>query len=49
MGVEASYLDAAFAGMVDEFGSVDTYLEEGLGLDAADREKLRRLYTEPTP
>ena len=49
MGVESSYLDAAFAGMADEFGSVDKYLEEGLGLDAADREKLRRSYTEPTP
>jgi protein-tyrosine phosphatase len=48
MGVEPSYLDAAFSGMVDEFGSVDKYLEEGLDLDAADREKLRRLYTEPT-
>jgi hypothetical protein len=34
--------------MIDEFGSVDKYLEEGLDLDAADREKLRRLYTEPT-
>jgi len=47
MGVDASFLDAAFAGMADEFGSVDKYFEVGLGVDAADREKLRQLYTEP--
>jgi len=47
MGVDSSYLEAAFAGMADEFGTVEKYMESGLGLDASDREKLRQLYTDP--
>lgn len=46
MGVEAEFLDAAFAGMVEEYGSVEGYLERAIGLDAAARETLRQRYTE---
>jgi protein-tyrosine phosphatase len=47
MGVEQGFLEAAFAGMEADFGSVEAYLESALGVDAADRKKLRDLYTEP--
>ena len=46
MGVDASFLEAAFAGMSDQYGSVDGYLEKAIGLTAEDRKKLRRIYTE---
>jgi protein-tyrosine phosphatase len=46
MGVEAEYLDAAFEAMTSGYGSVDAYLEQAIGLDAADRDKLRATYTE---
>lgn len=41
MGVEAEFLDAARAAMVKAEGSIDTYLEKRLGVDAAMRERLR--------
>ncbi|MBU3670956.1 MAG: tyrosine-protein phosphatase [Sinobacteraceae bacterium] len=44
--VAPEYLDAAFAAMTEDFGSVDNYLEQAIGLDAADRRRLRELYTE---
>ena len=47
MGVEQGFLESAFAGMESDFGSVDAYLESAVGVDAADRKKLRDLYTEP--
>ncbi|MFC7451095.1 tyrosine-protein phosphatase [Rhodococcus daqingensis] len=34
MGVEKSYLEAGFAALDAEYGTVDNYLTEGLGLDA---------------
>lgn len=40
MGVEAAYLDAAFAAIVDRHGSVDRYLEQALGVDAALRDRI---------
>lgn len=46
MGVDAQFLDAAFAGMTEEYGSVEGYLEQEIGLDAASRETLRQRYTE---
>lgn len=46
MGVDAQFLDAPFAGMTDEYGSVVGYLEQAIGLDAAARETLRQRYTE---
>ena len=41
MGVEARYLAAAFAAMKDQHGSLDGYLEQAVGLDAATREEVR--------
>jgi protein-tyrosine phosphatase len=46
MGVDASFLEAAFDGMTEQYGSVDGYLEKAIGLTAEDRKKLRRIYTE---
>ena len=41
MGVEARYLAAAFAAMKEQFGSLDGYLEQAVGLDAATRDQVR--------
>lgn len=40
LGVEAAYLDAAWAAMAEAHGSVDGYLEQALGVDAALRERI---------
>lgn len=40
LGVEAGYLDAAFDAMVNRHGSVETYLEQALGVDAALRDRI---------
>jgi len=40
IGVEAEYLEVAFATMIETNGSVDAYLEQALGVDAALREAL---------
>ncbi|MGR4862718.1 tyrosine-protein phosphatase [Caulobacter sp. LARHSG274] len=41
LGVEAEYLAAALAEMRRQYGSVDGYLEQAVGLDAAGREAVR--------
>lgn len=41
MGVEADYLAAAFEVMKAQHGSLDGYLEQAVGLDAATREAVR--------
>jgi protein-tyrosine phosphatase len=40
MGVEAQYLEQAFAVIREAHGSLDGYLEQALGLDAALRERI---------
>ena len=40
MGVEAAYLDAAVAAITERHGSIDGYLEEALGVDAALRDRI---------
>lgn len=40
MGVEAQYLEAAFAAMREAYGSLDGYLDRALGLDGALRERI---------
>ncbi|MFC0589083.1 tyrosine-protein phosphatase [Novosphingobium aquiterrae] len=45
-GVEPAYLDKSFAAIADRSGSVETYLERVLGIDAAKRDSLRSLYLE---
>ncbi|MFN3857279.1 MAG: tyrosine-protein phosphatase [Caulobacter sp.] len=42
MGVEAEYLDRAFAVMKARHGSIDNYLRDVLGLDAGRREAVER-------
>jgi protein-tyrosine phosphatase len=42
VGVEAAYLDAAFAEINKRYGSVDAYLSDGLGLDKKRRALLRK-------
>ncbi|MFM5947785.1 MAG: tyrosine-protein phosphatase [Novosphingobium sp.] len=46
MGVEADYLNAAFRAVEARHGTIDTYLAEVLGIDAAKREALRGHYLE---
>uniref|UniRef100_B0SYG0 Protein tyrosine/serine phosphatase n=1 Tax=Caulobacter sp. (strain K31) TaxID=366602 RepID=B0SYG0_CAUSK len=41
MGVEADYLATALAEMRGQYGSIDSYLENAVGLDAAGREAVR--------
>ncbi len=41
MGVEAEYLETAFAAMRERYGSADAWLAEELGADPALRERLR--------
>ena len=40
MGVEPAYLDAALAAICQRHGSLDGYLEQALGVDAALRERI---------
>ena len=46
MGVEAEYLETAFAHAAARHGSLDAYLAEVIGVDASAREDLRRAYLE---
>jgi protein-tyrosine phosphatase len=46
MGVDRVYLEAFFASVETTYGSVDAYLAQELGVDAADIRRLRDLYTE---
>ena len=46
MGVEADYIVTAFDRAADRYGSVDAYLAQALGVDAAARDDLRRAYLE---
>ena len=47
MEVRQSYLQAAFDTMQQDYGSIDNYLREGLGVDDAFRAQLRAIYLEP--
>jgi len=42
LGVERAYLDAAFEQIAKDYGSVDAYLAQELGVDAATRKRLRK-------
>jgi protein-tyrosine phosphatase len=42
----AAFLDSAFAEIESRWGSVDTYLEQEVGLTKADRALLRKAYLE---
>jgi protein-tyrosine phosphatase len=44
LGVQESYLNAAFDEMETQYGSIENYFAEGLGIDAAGQQALRDLY-----
>lgn len=46
MGVREPYLEKTFAAIEAQYGSLDNYLEQALGLDEAKRAQLRALYLE---
>ncbi len=47
MGVDRSYLQAALDEMRAQYGSVEAYFADGLGIDAAQQAALRRELVEP--
>ena len=47
MGVEASFLEAAFDEIETEYGTMDNYIENGLGVDRDTRRLLRARFLEP--
>jgi len=47
LGVEPAYVEAALESMKKEYGSVDNYLREGLGIDEGIRQQLRTTLLEP--
>jgi protein-tyrosine phosphatase len=44
LGVKREYLEAAFDEMQTQYGSIENYFSEGLGIDAAHQKALRDLY-----
>jgi protein-tyrosine phosphatase len=46
IGVEREYLEAALDEMGQEFGTIDAYFAEGLGLDASAQSALRAAFVE---
>jgi protein-tyrosine phosphatase len=46
LSVHDAYLDAALAAMSEQYGSIEGYLSQGLGLDEAARHELRRRFCE---
>jgi protein-tyrosine phosphatase len=46
LGVDERYLRAAFTAIDTQYGSVEGYLDQALGVDAAGIARLRALYTE---
>lgn len=44
LGVKKEYLDAAFDEMQKNYGSIEKYFSDGLGIDAARQQALRNLY-----
>jgi len=44
LGVKKEYLDAAFEEMRMQYGSIENYFAEGLGINAAEQEALRTLF-----
>jgi protein-tyrosine phosphatase len=42
--VQPEFLDAAFEAVEQQYGGVEAYFREGLGLREAERARLRQLY-----
>jgi protein-tyrosine phosphatase len=49
ISVEASFLDAAFDTIREDFGDLDSYIAQGLGLGRNERAELQARYLEPAP
>ena len=47
LGVDRSYLERAFASMEQQYGSLEAYLADGLGIDADQQQDLRDAYLTP--
>ncbi len=47
MGVEASFLEAAYDEIEKEYGSLEKYLKDGLGIDRETRLRLQEKFLEP--
>jgi protein-tyrosine phosphatase len=45
--VQPEFLHAALEALEADYGGMELYLREGLGLGAPERERLRELYLEP--
>jgi protein-tyrosine phosphatase len=45
--VQPEFLDAAFEAVQEQYGGLDAYYREGLGLEEPHRRRLRELYLEP--
>jgi len=43
-GVKAEYLQASFDAMLKQYGTIERYFSEGLGIDAASQQALKKLY-----
>jgi protein-tyrosine phosphatase len=46
MGVQKEFLQAAIDEMKNKYGSIDAFLEKGLGITKQERAKLKAMYTE---
>jgi protein-tyrosine phosphatase len=46
--VQPEFLDAAFDAVRSDYGGLEPYFKEGLGLGHEERERLRELYLQPT-
>ncbi len=46
LGVKEEYLNSAFDEMETKYGNIENYFAEGLSIDTAQQEALRRLYLE---
>ncbi len=44
VGVKPEYLEASFAEMQEQYGSIEKYFSDGLGIDAAGQQALRELF-----
>jgi len=44
LGVTSSSLEGAFAAMRSSFGSIDNFIEQGLGIEQKTREKLKEIF-----
>ena len=49
LGVDRAYLDGAFAGGDEAYGTIAAYFADGLGLDEQAQDELRARYLTVTP